>query len=380
VLIAATPANGVTFQYRDTPGGSTVVSSSTPGLTVPYYLYLQRIGDTLNGWYSTDGVNFTEQDSVRIPLGSTVYVGLAVTSHNPAVIGNGWYSLVSTTGLIGSLAGTYNTLAIPEPPTLSLGTGTGVTVNWSNVAGNSGYAVERSTDGATWSQIGTTSADVTTYADNGLAGSYRYYYRVSALGSGSRSAPSGVSGIVDRPSAPPLAGVPIFSVSTSALVINWRNVSGDTGYRIERSTDGVNFTSIATVGVNVVAYYNTGLAAATRYYYRIIALSPYGDSPPSAVANGTTRGGLAPTPPPPNGKRAGDGGKGMADIAILPPLHEPGRRPPGGVAGDPSDPLVGLRTLVGTWTAFSGAIRRRTGSPDLLWEEMGTDTSEELAG
>jgi hypothetical protein len=378
-LMAVTPGNGVTFQYRDTTGGSTVFSN-TPGITAPCYVYLERIGDTLNGWYSPDGVNWTEQGSATIPMDFTVYIGLAVSSHNSSIVGNAAFAAVTPGGLIGSLTGTYNALAIPDPPALSLGTGTGVAVNWTNVTGNTGYAVERSTDGATWTQIGTTGANVTSYADNNLAGSYRYYYRVSALGSGSRSAPSGLSNIVNRPSAPPLAGVPVFSVSTSALVINWRNVSGDNGYRIERSTDGVNFTAIATVGVNVVGYYNTGLTPSTLYYYRIIALSPFGDSPPSTVTSGTTRGGLAPTPP--DGKGPGDEGGG-GEIAFLPPstpistevvlpLGDSGRT--WSVEGMSLAPVLPARqdlsgVVEGLLAASHRATRRRMDNDDLLWVE-----------
>jgi hypothetical protein len=299
-LMAVTPGNGVAFEYRTAGGGDSTLWG-TPGPTAPVYVAISRAGNTLTGSYSTDGVNWVQQGSVDIALGPTVYVGLAVTSDDPTTVGNAAFDSLYASGLIGPVTGPYTTLAIPGAPALSLGAGTGIAVSWAAVPGSTGYAVERSSDGATWSQAGTTAAGVTTFNDNNLTGSFRYFYRVSALSPGGRSAPSGVASLVNRPGAP--FNVTVASFSTSQLVVNWRDVSGDTGYRVERSLDGVNFTSVGTVGTNRISLSNTGLAAGTTYYYRVAALSPQGDSPYSAVASGTTRAGGSPPPAPP-----GDGG------------------------------------------------------------------------
>jgi hypothetical protein len=256
-----------------------------------------RAGNTLTGYYTTDGAVWTQLGSVDIAMGSTVYVGLAVTSHNNGAVSNATFDTVYLNGLIGPAPTASNALAVPGAPSLSLGAGTGITLSWGAVSGSTGYAVERSSDGATWAQVGTTGAGVTAYNDNNLAGSFRYYYRVSALTSGGRSAPSAAASLVNRPSAP--FNVTVTSWTTSALILNWRDVSGDSGYRVERSSDGVNFTPVGTVGTNVISFTNSGLSAGTTYCYRIIALSPFGDSPSSAVASGATRAAAAPAPPPP---------------------------------------------------------------------------------
>ena len=186
----------------------------------------------------------------------------------------------------------YNGLPSPTGLTLGLGTGTGIDLSWDAVDGATGYAVERSADGAFWSQVATTTPDVTSYSDANLTGWHRYFYRVSALDdSGLGSVPSDVANLLTRPRAP--FNVTVTSWRTDQLIINWRAVPGDAGYRVERSADGVNFSQVATVGRNINSYTDTRLTAATTYYYRITARNPLGDSLPSPVASGATRSSAA---------------------------------------------------------------------------------------
>src|SRR5262249_13847299 len=125
-------------------------------------------------------------------------------------------------------------------------------------------------------------------ADTRVFGSTRYFYRVAALDATGRSVPSAVATIISGPAAP--FAVTVSSISASSLLIDWRDVSGDTGYRVERSLDGVHFSPVRTVGKNVISYCDKGpLLPGTTYTYRVFALSPYGDSPASATASGATR-------------------------------------------------------------------------------------------
>lgn len=57
---------------------STTVSS----VSAPYWVKLVRSGNNFSGYRSSDGVNWQLVDSATISMGSSVYVGLAVTNHN----------------------------------------------------------------------------------------------------------------------------------------------------------------------------------------------------------------------------------------------------------------------------------------------------------
>ncbi len=56
-----------------------------------------------------------------------------------------------------------------------------INLSWNdNAANESGFKVEQSTDGTTFSQIATVSANVTSYSSTGLTRNRNYYYRVRA--------------------------------------------------------------------------------------------------------------------------------------------------------------------------------------------------------
>ena len=79
-----------------------------------------------------------------------------------------------------------------------------------------------------------------------------------------------------------LEAVPDTTTSTS---LRWTD--GDLkedGFKIERSTDGVTFTQITTVGSGVFQYNDTGLTESTEYYYRVREYLGSDDGPYSNVA------------------------------------------------------------------------------------------------
>lgn len=63
------------------------------------------------------------------------------------------------------------------------------------------------------------------------------------------------------------------ALSTDSISLTWSdNSDSEDGFGLERSLDGNNWSTIATLIANAVAYTNTGLGTATRYYYRIRTL------------------------------------------------------------------------------------------------------------
>jgi hypothetical protein len=89
-----TPANGVAFQWRNSTGGSSG-NSNTSGLTAPQWLRIVRVGNTFTSFYSATGASGTwiTLGTQSISMGSSVYIGLGVTSHSggnlcPAVFSN----------------------------------------------------------------------------------------------------------------------------------------------------------------------------------------------------------------------------------------------------------------------------------------------------
>src|SRR5439155_19327775 len=88
------------------------------------------------------------------------------------------------------------------------------------------------------------------------------------------------------PPAP--SGLTASAVSPSQINLAWSDVTGETGYKIVCSLDGVSWTQIATTAAGVTSYQNTGLSSGTTYYYRVCACNTGGDSPLSNQASAAT--------------------------------------------------------------------------------------------
>ena len=84
-LMAVTPGAGTAFQRRLT-SGATSISTTGPRVRAPYWVKLERSGNTFSGYASSDGVNWALVGSSVIAMADTVYVGLAVTSHNNSAL------------------------------------------------------------------------------------------------------------------------------------------------------------------------------------------------------------------------------------------------------------------------------------------------------
>ncbi len=100
---------------------------------------------------------------------------------------------------------------------------------------------------------------------------------------------------VTAPAAPTL--LTATAVSDTQINLAWTdNATDETGIEVERGIDGVNFALIHTTAADVEAYNNTGLSAATLYYYRVRAVNVGGASSYSNTASATTYNG--PLSPP----------------------------------------------------------------------------------
>jgi hypothetical protein len=97
-------------------------------------------------------------------------------------------------------------------------------------------------------------------------------------------------------STPPAAPSNLAATAAAANQLNlgWTdNSSSETGILVERSTDDVNFTQIASLGSQATSYSDTGLTTGATYYYRVRAYNGAGDSAYSNTANNVAVGAAA---------------------------------------------------------------------------------------
>src|SRR6266542_6588145 len=91
------------------------------------------------------------------------------------------------------------------------------------------------------------------------------------------------------PVSPP-SSLTASAVSSSQINLTWVDSnSNESGYLVERSlTSSSGFVQIASLALNTRSYSNTGLAAATTYYYRVRASKNGAYSTYSNVASART--------------------------------------------------------------------------------------------
>jgi hypothetical protein len=98
-----TPANGVASQYRPSTGGTSGSYNQT-GVAAPYWVKLERsVSGNFTVSHSANGTSWqpvTGATPQNIPMGSNVYIGLALTSHDAALKCQAVFSNVTTTGSV----------------------------------------------------------------------------------------------------------------------------------------------------------------------------------------------------------------------------------------------------------------------------------------
>lgn len=84
--------------------------------------------------------------------------------------------------------------------------------------------------------------------------------------------------------------------ASSSLTVNWTDsATNEDNYVLERSTDGTNFTVIATLAANVTSYNEVGLTPNTQYYYQVKATNSTGSSAYTSASVNTPPIPSAPT-------------------------------------------------------------------------------------
>ena len=193
---------------------------------------------------------------------------------------------------MGIVTGTGSTPSAPSSLTATTYSSSRIDLKWKdNSSIESGFKVERSTSsGSGFSQIGTTSANDVTYSATGLASGTKYYFRVRAYNSSGNSGYTGVAGATTKDT---IAAAPSALTATASnddkINLAWTDNSGnEDGFRVYRSSDGTNYTQVATVGINVKTYANSGLTGNRKYWYKVYAFNTAGNSAASNVASDTT--------------------------------------------------------------------------------------------
>jgi fibronectin type 3 domain-containing protein len=178
--------------------------------------------------------------------------------------------------------------------TTSTGGDTFISIGWTpnREADVNRYIIRRSTDAATWTEIGDAEITQNTFTDSNVVGGTVYYYQVRAVdwwnqgGNWSTTTSAQlVSSDVQPPSKP--QGLTLAPIDTGTIRLTWSaNSEGDmAGYYLYRSTDpNVPATLGNRASPSLIApslspsYTDAGVTTGVRYYYKLVAVDYAGNT------------------------------------------------------------------------------------------------------
>ncbi len=172
----------------------------------------------------------------------------------------------STTRLTNPVSAALSGAQRPTGVSLTTLGGTSLKVNWVGVSGATSYKVYlASSAGGPFALKATASASLRDYTLPGLTTNKQYFVYIAAIVGGLAKDSDVVSGYTyEKPIVPmALAGM-------GQVNLSWVALNEVVSYDVLRSTDAVNFTSLAA-GLAGTSYQDTSVSNGTQYFYKIIA-------------------------------------------------------------------------------------------------------------
>jgi hypothetical protein len=166
--------NNIKFDYNAAAAGISFQAKIYEATGVVQFIYEQDAG-ALNSPNASIGITATATDS-----GSFLSLNNAT---NTATVS----STVSTNSIsakpVTGQTFTFTPTPLNTPNTVSFTnvSASGLTVNWGNVASETGYVVYRSTDNLNYTYVDRTASNVTSLVQTGLLAGITYYYKVYTL-------------------------------------------------------------------------------------------------------------------------------------------------------------------------------------------------------
>jgi glucose/arabinose dehydrogenase len=263
VDLVLTPQNGLAFQYRSATGGTTkdVKAASTN----PYWIKLERTGNTIKGYVSNNGLNWGDLGSATVAMSKSLYIGLAVSSHNTNAL-----STVSFENVKVNSSGDVYPPTAPTDLKVENKSNNSVSISWTaslDDVGVTGYDVYK--DGV----LAQANVAGTAYTFNGLKANTSYSFTVKAKDAAGQvseaSSPLAVTTSSQNDTQSPTApsGLTSPSKTSSSVNLSWTASTDNVGvYQYDVFNNGALATTTSGTSATI-----SGLNANTTYSFTVKA-------------------------------------------------------------------------------------------------------------
>ena len=189
---------------------------------------------------------------------------------------------------VSSIVSATTLLAAPSGLTAAATGLTAVQLRWiDNDSGATGYKIFRSTDGLNFAQLSSVSGvAANSFIDSTVVSGSAYTYMVQAVSTSNSSARTAGARAVTPLAAPTSV---LVTPAARSVSISWSGLDAHArNYVVSRSTDGTNFTVIATLSNLANNYLDSSVATGTNYFYRVAATNTVSPAATSAAVRTTT--------------------------------------------------------------------------------------------
>jgi len=265
VILDVEPSGNVEFMTRKSTGAATNYLAGTT-VALPAWLKLSRIGATIVGSVSNDGIAW-RQVGVTTASATLGLTGMAVTSH-ATTLNTSLFDNVTVAAPVAPLPPAPSALTAVAPMIAAVGVPTTTSLSWSG-AGATGYDVMFGTSNPP--PIAVTGLTTATYAPAALSNGTTYYWQIAARNAGgtTTSAVWSFTTIVAAPAAP---AVVTPSNAASSIAVNtplsW-SAPGATTYDVNFGT--TNPPPPAASGLAASTYTPATLINNTTYFWQVVA-------------------------------------------------------------------------------------------------------------
>jgi M6 family metalloprotease-like protein len=154
-------------------------------------------------------------------------------------------------------------------------------------------------NGVFWTATSGTTFDDNSSPNNNLYNGDESGTIIADISASNTTMTANFGGGTSLPEAP--TDLAALASSTSQIDLSWTdNSANEDGFRIDRSLDQANWSTLVELSTDAQNYSDTSLAAATTYHYRVRAYNTTGESGSSNLASATTEDEPITLPSAPN--------------------------------------------------------------------------------